>query len=379
MRVDELREVNERLLLAAVREQELAEEARREAAKMDALLRSLSDGVAVFDPAGRVVMINAAGREAAGVPDAAEGWTPAEYRHLDLRRSDGTPLPFEEQPLARAIRGERFSGAEVVLVHPGDSRRRLTVSGSVVRNDAGEVILAVLVFRDVTELRRLEALKAEYVSLISHDLRAPLNAILGYSELLQMKLSPGGLEREAKHAAAIARSARQMNAMIQDLLDSTRLDAGGLEMRREPTDLTRLVADVIQGVGSPADRQRIRVQVPEAPCPVSADRERLDRVLLNLLTNALKYSPPEAPVLVRLEPRDGEMIVSVIDRGVGVPPEEMAHLFGRFYRATTGTKTGGLGLGLYISRLIVEAHGGRIWVESEVGEGSRFHFALRCC
>lgn len=379
MRTDELREINERLLLAAVREQGLAEEARREAAKMDALLRSLSDGVAVVDPAGRVVMINEAGREIAGVPDAAEGWTPEDYRHLDLRRPDGTQLPFQEQPLRRAIRGERFTDAEVVLVHAAGSPRRLTINGNAIRNDAGEVILAILVYRDVTELRRLEALRAEYVSLISHDLRAPLNAIMGYAELLQMKLSPGEMEREAKHAEAIARSARQMNAMIQDLLESTRLESGGLELRRKPTDLPRLVAEAIQGVGSPAARQRIRVQVPEAACPVFADRERLERALVNLLTNALKYSPPEAPVLVRLEPREGEMIVSVIDRGVGVPPEEMAHLFGRFYRATTGTKAGGLGLGLYISRLIVEAHGGRIWAESEVGEGSRFHFALRCC
>ncbi|MHB1416804.1 MAG: sensor histidine kinase, partial [Chloroflexota bacterium] len=129
-------------------------------------------------------------------------------------------------------------------------------------------------------------------------------------------------------------------------------------------------------IGSREDQARLRVEAPQPVPPVLADPERVERVVVNLVTNALKYSTPGKPVVVRVQPSDGEAMVSVIDEGPGISSEELPHLFQRYRRAAAGNKAGGLGLGLYIARLIVEAHGGRIWVESEVGKGSTFSFTL---
>jgi signal transduction histidine kinase len=151
-----------------------------------------------------------------------------------------------------------------------------------------------------------------------------------------------------------------------------------MDMDKEPLNLLQFVSEVVEHVGAPADRERIQIETTEWVPPVSADPARLERALMNLLTNALKYSPPDSPVVVRVACGDGEAVISVSDRGPGIPPEELPHLFQRYYRSrsTTAKKVGGLGLGLYITRLIAEAHRGRVWVESEPGQGSTFYFAL---
>lgn len=167
-----------------------------------------------------------------------------------------------------------------------------------------------------------------------------------------------------------------MNTMIQELVESARLESGRLELHREPTDVCQLITEISQRIGTGEDRARIHVECAEEVPSVSVDRERMERTIVNLVTNALKYSPPESPVAVRLERREKEVVVSVADQGIGIPPEEQPCLFERFYRATTGRKAEGLGLGLYIARLVVEAHGGHIWVKSQVGRGSTFSFSL---
>jgi signal transduction histidine kinase len=167
-----------------------------------------------------------------------------------------------------------------------------------------------------------------------------------------------------------------MAAMIDDLVDSARLETGTLELRKQPSDLLHLVCDLLDRVGSPQDRQRIHVEAPEPVPSVLADPQRLERAITNLLTNALKYSPADRPVTVRVEYRDGEALLFVTDRGVGIPPEDLPHLFQRHFRAQTAGQREGLGLGLYITRLIVEAHGGQVGVESEVGKGSTFCIGL---
>ncbi|TAK30614.1 MAG: PAS domain-containing sensor histidine kinase [Chloroflexota bacterium] len=231
-------------------------------------------------------------------------------------------------------------------------------------------------FLDVTERRKAEQFREEYVSLISHDLRQPLTAITGLAELLQRTLTHRGLEREAKSADVLLKSARRMNGMIQDLVESVRLESGRLELQKKPTDLAQLVSEIVERVGSQAERARIQVEVVGTVPPALVDPERIERAVSNLVTNALKYSSPDSPVLVRLERRGGEAEVTVTDRGVGIPPDDLPYLFERFYRARTGQKSEGLGLGLYITRMLVEAHCGRIWVESEPGRGSSFHFTV---
>lgn len=374
--IEDLRQVNERLVLASVHEQELAEAAERQAAEWNAVLNSLTEGVVVVNAAGRLVLANPAAREMLelrriGPLTRAQDWAPLEFRTVD-----GKPLRFDDRPLARALRGERFSDVEVAFVCHDGSTRRLVFNGSAVRDETGSVSLGILTLRDVTELRKLERAKEEYVSLISHDLRAPLTVIEARAQLLLRLASEPDRAAIRRDAEAILKSARRMDAMIQDLVDTSRLEAGKAELHRKPIDLLDLIREAIEALTATWGSPPIQVEAPASLPVVRADPGRIERVIVNLLSNALKFSPPGSPIEVRVAPRDREVVVSVTDHGIGIPPEAIPHLFEKYFRTQAGKERGGLGLGLYLSRLIIDAHGGRIWVTSVLGKGSTFSFSL---
>ena len=165
-----------------------------------------------------------------------------------------------------------------------------------------------------------------------------------------------------------------MNAMIQDLVDSARLEAGQLKLDEKPIEMRSFLDEVLER-NTVVDRSRIVTDIPPDLPPILADPNRLERIFINLLSNALKYSPPDTIVMVRSMLVEKEVQTSVTDQGVGISTDDLPHIFERFFR-TTSTKAEGLGLGLYITRMLVEAHGGRVWVESEQGKGSTFYFTL---
>ncbi len=200
--------------------------------------------------------------------------------------------------------------------------------------------------------------------------------MLGQADLLRQRMQKQGLTQEAQIAAAVVSSAKRMNTMIQELVDSARLEAGQVALNKKRTDMTQLVRDVVDRMANREERARVAVEAPAAALLVFVDAERIERVITNLLSNALKYSPSDSPAVLHLAPQGDKLVLSVTDRGVGIQAEDIPHLFQRFYRAKTAQRHEGLGLGLYISRLIAEAHGGRVWVESEVNKGSTFHLAL---
>ena len=214
---------------------------------------------------------------------------------------------------------------------------------------------------------------------ISHDLRAPLTIILGQAQIIQRwadKQSTAIPDTVVKSAGYIVASARRMNRMIQDLVDSVRLEAGQLQLEKQPVDLKAFVTDLAGRAAGGMDLARVEVHMPADLPPVNADPDRLERILMNLLTNALKYSPADTKILVSAKRIDGAVTVSFTDRGMGIAPQDKPFIFDRFYRAQGAQKTEGVGLGLYITRMLVEAHGGRIWVESELGKGSTFYVTL---
>lgn len=230
---------------------------------------------------------------------------------------------------------------------------------------------------ELGERKKAEQFREDYVHTISHDLRNPLAIVQGQAQFLQRAADNAGWKPGERHSVeAIVTGARRMNAMIQDLVDSARLDAGQLQLDLKPLDLPSFILDLKERLARAIDAERIRVASPEGLRSVSADANRLERILLNLISNALKYSPKETEVLVRVEEGAEAVVTSVTDRGVGIPPDDLPHIFERFYRAEGARKAEGLGLGLYITKMLIEAHGGRIWAESEVGQGSTFHFTL---
>jgi signal transduction histidine kinase len=226
------------------------------------------------------------------------------------------------------------------------------------------------------ELRDHEEAREESIRALSHDLRNPLTVISANAQRLARLLDGQALAREARIARSMEASAQRMNGMLQALADAMRVDAGTVPLRREAVRLPEALAALSAQLDS-AEEERIQIQAAAELPPVAADPELLDRVLVNLLSNALKYSPPDEAVTVRVQRGEGELLVSVADRGIGMTPAEQEQLFRRYYRAEGArARSSGLGLGLYVTRALVEAHGGRIWVESAPGAGSTFCFTL---
>jgi two-component system, OmpR family, phosphate regulon sensor histidine kinase PhoR len=227
---------------------------------------------------------------------------------------------------------------------------------------------------DITERKAHEQFREQYVGLISHDLRSPLSGISFWASALKILLEKHGITEGVKPIHGILDNARRMAGMIDDLLETTRLESGQFALDQSRFDLNELAGVVIGHLGAEACRP-IRLEM-SGPAPVVGDPARLERVVQNLVSNAIRYSPRETAVAVRVCKSEAEVVVTVTDCGVGIPADELPLLFQRFYRVTTSRGVNGLGLGLYNSRLIIESHGGRIWAESELGTWSTFGFAL---
>lgn len=228
--------------------------------------------------------------------------------------------------------------------------------------------------RDITERKKLERQREEYLSLVAHDLRSPLSVVLGRAGMIQQGAEKPTWVRD--NARAIAASANRMNDMIRDLLESVRLESGLLQLRIAPLSLWELLTELRVRMSQSEDNPAFDLGDPLERPVVLADPDKLERVLVNLVSNAIKHSPQGTKITVRVERQPGCAVVSVMDNGEGIPATELPYIFDRFYRAKESRRTGGLGLGLYIAKTLVEAQGGRIWAESEVGRGSVFCFTL---
>ncbi len=372
---EQLRAVNERLVVSSIREQERAEAEAEQAAEVNALLEGLSEAVFVADASGRMRMINHAARAIFGM--GPELPAVAALEALDIRDIHDQPLAGEDRPLRRALRGEDFSEFEVFYLRPDGQRRCLVTTGTSVKQANGVVAQAIVIFRDVTSLRRLEQQREEYTALISHDLRSPLNVVLMTVDLLKKSLSEKQLTSDTEHLIRIERNAERMATMLDELNEATSLESQATPVQHAPCDFGKLLDNVIAQLNEPRARRITVETVGAAPCILLADAVQLERCITNLLTNALKYSGPDTPVQVRLSRTTDHAKLDVIDRGIGIAPEDLKQICQRYYRtAASRAQAEGLGLGLYITRMIAEAHGGRIDVRSEVGKGSTFSLIL---
>ncbi len=351
-------------------------ERARSANHLRLLLESTDEGIYGIDLEGRCTFVNRAAAKMLGYrPDELLG--KQMHRLTHYRHPDGSPYPEERCPVHRAAGvGRGIRAQDEVLWRRDGTAFPVDYSAHPVV-ERGTIRGAVVTFLDITERKRVEAQREDLVRAVSHDLRTPLTIIQGHAQLLVQMAEATRQDGRQRHSAeAILGAARRMNAMIQDLVDSARLEAGQLRLQREPVELRHFLSDLLERAKVALDVGRVRVEIPEGLLPVNADPDRLERILSNLLSNALKYSPSDTEVKVAVKAAGGEVVVSVADRGVGIAPEDLPHMFERYYRAKAARKTQGLGLGLYITRMLVEAHGDRIWVDSEVGKGSTFSFTL---
>lgn len=357
----------------------LYEEAEQERRRLTAVVENSPEGILFFEaPSGQIVLANSAAERLLG--QALDRAAPMleHPRIYGLRHRDGSVYEPEALPSSRALRGEVVVGEEMLFCRPAGDCVPILVSAAPICETTGGVTGAVAVFQDISTIKHLEQLREEFISVIAHDLRAPITVIQGFSQTLRrLADSHAAPELEVKGLEAILQSARRLNAMVEDLLDASRVEARRLALTREPVNLPTLAGSLIERLEPLVAGHPVRLSVPDQVPPVLADAGRVEQILTNLLTNAAKFSPQAAEILVAMARDEREVRVCVTDQGPGIAPQDVAQLFERFYRTRQARRTQeGLGLGLYISKGLVEAHGGRIWVETEEGKGSTFCFTL---
>jgi PAS domain S-box-containing protein len=374
----QIREVNTRLVEAYEHALAKTLEAEHLAAQREATLESIAGGVIIFNPEGEVVQANAAMERMWGSgADELPRQFAERAQALQIEPADGRPFPIDELPVQRALRGETVSGV-IMVFHRGDGGIGwLSASAAPIKDRDGTISGVVGTYTDINQLRELEEQRENMINTISHDLRMPLTVIRGHAQLLKRSFTKLGVSgANLENVELILTGAKRMNSMIQDLVDSARLQSGQLLLNRQQLVLPDFLSSVLRESEAAIEVERVKVEVNGDMPAILADPDRLERILLNLLSNALKYSPPETEVLLRATANNGEVTISVVDRGSGISAEELPRLFQRFFRSSKNGRSDGVGLGLHITRTLVEAHGGRIWVESEVGVGSTFYFTL---
>jgi len=355
------------------------EELQRRTAELDATLNSMADGLIIYSPAGEILLDNPAARR------LLDGLLIEEEFRSELPQwlsryaytPDGKPLTLEEEPGYRASRGEMVIGDVLEFRQKDGTKIRVSVSAAPIRQRDDAIIGVASTYTDITRLYELQEQREIYIHTISHDLRAPLAVMQGHAQVIQEYLQQQRINGILQSGTdAILRGAQRMNVMIQDLVDAARLEGGQLHLELQPVDLQTYLPDLLQRAAAAMETDRVRLDLPDDLPPVRADYNRLERIVTNLLSNALKYSDPGTPVHIRAHHVDGQVEVSLTDQGRGIDPEDLPHLFERFYRVKGERKAERIGLGLYITRMLVEAQGGLVRVKSEVGKGSTFYFTL---
>ena len=298
------------------------------------------------------------------------------FRHLD-----GREVSPDELPTARAIRTGETVRAEELVIHLPDGQAVTTViNATPVRSAEGEVVSVIATMQDMTPLEDLERLRAEFLGMVSHELRMPLTTIKGSAASALSSTSPFNPAEAYQFFRIIDEQADHMRSLINDLLDVTRIEAGTLSITPETSGVASLVDQARAAFLGGGAKNNIEIDLPADLPPVAADRQRVVQVLVNLLSSASKYSPASSTIMVTASQQDSHVAVSVADEGRGVSAEELPRLFRKFSRingADGKTEVGGEGLGLSVCKGIVEAHGGRIWAVSDgPGLGTRFTFTI---
>ncbi|MDE3103296.1 MAG: PAS domain-containing protein [Chloroflexota bacterium] len=339
-----------------------------DAAWLGQVLDALPVAVVVYDVNGRVQLSNRQRIELAG-PDVRT--LEEAVTRFAPELEDGAPLALEDVPARRALRGETVTGVRIRLRRPDGRVSVMLTNASPLFGPAGEIRGAVLVFNDITQITELERGRRELFTMANHDLRTPLTAILGFVQMARRQVHD--TERVASSLEAIERQCTRMVRLIRDLLDVARFESGTIPLEPMPTDVAAMVHIAAE---RHAESERIVLDVPDTPVRAVVDPDRIDQILDNLLSNALRHTRPGTRVEVSLRVEGAEAVLRVKDQGAGIAPDEQERLFKPFSQLPRGRSFGGTGLGLHISRRIAEAHGGTLVLEETSERGSTFALAL---
>lgn len=355
---------------------------------------SMVDAVFLYDRAGWVIDLNEAALHLLGLRSRAEAVGPQvdHLRNVELCRPDGRAFDKRTRPSLRAVHGEPVVGFEEIVRHlDSGEERRVLINAAPVWSDDGVVSGAVLVCHDVTALRAAERVKDEFVSVASHELKTPLTPLKGFVQIVDTMLARaeqgGSLDYARAHRYMGVMRARvdRLVELVATMLDLSRLQAGPFTLELASVDLVHLAAETLSEFEAElaATDPPLHRLLLDAAGPVEAhcDAQRIEQVVMNLIANALKYSPRGGTIRVTVSKDDGNAVLQVDDDGIGIPPGEEARLFQPFTRGSNAPalQYAGVGLGLYICREIVERHGGRVAVLRDPAEahmGTKIHVTL---
>lgn len=362
----------------------LYREAQQARDQLAIILQEVADGIFVYAPDSRLLYANETAVRMAGYGSLQDmlATSPLEVtRRYKLIDEQGQPLPLSHlthlrvlagEPEAQAIVGSRVDGS-------GQPERWAIVVSRPVRDERGTITMVVTITRDITERLLAERRKDEFISMASHELKTPVTSLKGFTYVLQRRLSKLGDAQMLHYLERMDTQLDKLTSLINELLDISRMQSGKLRLRTEPVDLDGLVEETVETVQTTTSTHQLSIE-GSTGAQVLGDRDRLGQVFLNLLINAIKYSPRAERVIVRLFlDDDGQhACVGVQDFGIGIDQVHHEKIFERFYQVTDPEEKTypGLGIGLYISSEIVTRHQGRLWVESRKGRGSTFFVAL---
>lgn len=377
---------NDRLILQsfadqaaiAVNNARLYQELTQEKRRLDAILEFSADGVVIMDATHRIDMFNRALATLTGIePADAIGRKFEDMLTLTNRRAGASLADAEAN-------GWPLVGARAPLFIEGDLKRLNGKLISVEINFAplfdreGRLLNIIANVRDITRFREADEMKSTFVSVVSHELKTPVALIKGYSNTLRRQDARWDEKTTRDSLQVIEEESDRLAELIDNLLDASRVQAGTFRLMLVELDIDQLVIKVVEKFKTQTRSQKLVADVPADLPLVHADEVRITQVLNNLISNAIKYSPENGIIRIIGTSTPTDVIITVSDNGLGILPDEQEQLFSRFYRVDNAMtrKTQGAGLGLYLSKAIIDAHGGRIWVESDGKTGSRFSFSL---
>ncbi|MGH2458989.1 MAG: GAF domain-containing protein [Chloroflexota bacterium] len=382
----------EELSEAARRNADLYTSLQLEKKRLDVIFQHSTDAIYMVDRDGRIVAFNPAA-------EMLTGWSTGEALGHDC----GEPFPGESNDpptlsdATRRVLAEAATREEVVeaiIVNRSGNRRHVAASYAYVAASNGEGPFALAVVRDISRQKEVERLKSDFMSMVSHELRTPLAVIKGYAATLLNPSLHFDAERQTRFLRGINDASDRLTRLIDHLLAASRFESGRFKLNLQSVDLADIVHKVVGGMRTSAGAHGLRYVVPPEGVTARLDRDQIEQILINLITNAIKYSPDGGEVLVELRVAPGPLLadapvgrgenpgdlalLSVRDHGIGIPSSQIRFVFDKFYRgdAPTIKRVPGTGLGLFICKSIVEAHHGSIWVESQSGRGSTFYVSL---
>lgn len=340
------------------------------------ILNSLTSGVIAVDTENRVVFVNRAMARRLGV-------TPAEWegRHAaQLLGQITTHLAAAQDEMNFRLGWAREPKAKLsqeIEWRAGSETLYLREDSAPLRDAAGNVVGRLFLYHDISREKSIDRMKSEFIAVASHELRTPMTSIKGSVDLILSGFA-GEITADSQELLEIAqKSCDRLVRLINDILDLAKIEAGQVKLHLVPMDLTDIVEHAIRGVKSLADQGEVALHIERAPDlpQVEVDKDRIEQVVTNLLSNAIKFAPAKSIVTVDLRPENGWVQCSVIDRGPGIAEADLPKVFGKFQQVGA-KKKGGTGLGLAITQALIAEHHGKIWVESTVGQGTRFIFRL---